>query len=248
MTYRYVGAELEIFAAAANWKSYVARNIGRFIGGRVLEVGAGIGTNTRFLHNPRVCEWICLEPDPELAGRIGKRLIRGELPRGCRVVNGTLAAFDGAGRFDTILYLDVLEHIAEDRQELVRAAELLWPRGRLVVLAPAHQFLFSPFDAAIGHYRRYDRRMLRALTPPGAILERSLMLDSAGLLISLANRFLLAEKVPSVRQIAAWDKVFIPISRVLDRATMHRFGKTVVAVWRREPEAVGFPLRRGVQP
>ena len=233
MNYRYVGAELEIFAAAANWKSYVARSIGRFVGGRVLEAGAGIGANTRFLHNPRVCEWICLEPDPDLAGRIGKRLIHGELPRGCRVVNGTITSFDGVGRFDTILYLDVLEHIAEDGLELARAARLLASNGRLVVLAPAHQFLFSPFDAAIGHYRRYNRAMLRALTPPGCVFERSMMLDSAGFFASAANRLLLAETMPSRRQIAVWDRFLAPISRILDRVTMHRFGKTVVAVWRR---------------
>jgi SAM-dependent methyltransferase len=233
MNYRYVGAELEIFAAAANWKDYVARSIGRFVGGRVLEVGAGIGANTRFLHNPRVCEWICLEPDPDLAIRIGKRLIHGELPRGCRVVNGTITSVDGVGRFDTILYLDVLEHIAEDGLELARAARLLAPNGRLVVLAPAHQFLFSPFDAAIGHYRRYNRATLRALTPPDCVLARSMMLDSAGFFASAANRLLLAEKMPSRRQIAVWDRFLVPISRVLDRATMRRFGKTVVAVWRR---------------
>ena len=243
MTYSYIGAELEVFAKAANWKRYVACNIGRFVGGRVLEVGAGIGANTRFLHNPRVCELVCLEPDRDLAGRIGKRLIRGELPRGCRVVNGTIAAFDGAERFDTILYLDVLEHIAEDRPELVRAAQLLWPKGRLVVLAPAHQLLFSALDRAIGHYRRYNGAMLRALTPPDCVLERCMMLDSAGFLVSLANRFLLSAPMPTERQIAVWDRLFVPISRVLDGVTARRFGKTVVAVWRRNSEA-GVPVPR----
>jgi SAM-dependent methyltransferase len=248
MNYLYKGAELDFFAAAVNWKTYVARSIGRFVGGRVLEVGAGIGANTRFLHNPRVCEWICLEPDPNFAGRIGKRLVRGQLPRGCRVVNATIAAFDDPGRFDTILYLDVLEHIAEDRLELARAARLLWPDGRLVVLAPAHRFLFSAFDHAIDHYRRYNRAMLRALTPPGCILERVLMLDSAGFFVSLANRFLLAKEIPSRRQIAIWDRFLVRISRVLDRVTMHRFGKTVVAIWRRDSDAAELPLPDELQP
>jgi SAM-dependent methyltransferase len=233
MSFHYIGVELEIFAAAANWKTYIAHSIVRFVSGRVLEVGAGIGINTVFLHNDRVCEWTCLEPDNDLAGRIEERLRHGELPQSCRVVNGTIASFDGAARFDTILYIDVLEHIADDRDELARAARLLSPEGRLVVLAPAHQFLFSPFDAAIGHYRRYNWTMLRALTPADCCVEMTMLLDSAGFFASLANRVLLSEPLPSKRQIAIWDRLLVPISRVLDRATAHRFGKTVVAVWRK---------------
>lgn len=233
MSYRYIGTELELFAAAANWKTYAAQNIVRFVSGRVLEVGAGIGANAVFLHNDRVYEWTCLEPDTDLAGRIEERLRHGELPQSCRVVNGTIASFDGAARFDTILYIDVLEHIADDRSELARAAQLLLPEGRLVVLAPAHQFLFSPFDTAIGHYRRYNQTMLRALTPPGCRVETTMMLDSAGLFASLANRVLLSAPLPTRRQIAIWDRLLVPVSLVLDRATAHRFGKTVVAVWRK---------------
>jgi SAM-dependent methyltransferase len=233
MSYHYIGAELEIFAAAVNWKTYVAHSIGRFVSGRVLEVGAGIGVNTSFLHNDRVCEWTCLEPDIDLAGRIEERLKNGDLPQSCRVINGRTASFDGAARFDTILYIDVLEHIADDRSELARAARLLLPEGWLVVLAPAHQFLFSPFDAAIGHYRRYNRTMLRALSPAGCCVEITMLLDSAGLFASLANRVLLSEPLPSKRQIAIWDRLLVPISRVLDRATAHCFGKTVIAVWRK---------------
>ncbi|MGA8757244.1 MAG: hypothetical protein WB611_13130 [Stellaceae bacterium] len=67
-----------------------------------------------------------------------------------------------------------------------------------------------------------------------------MMLDSAGFFASIANRFLLLTPLPSKRQIAAWDKLFVPVSRVLDRATAHRFGKTVVAVWRK---AVGSSTR-----
>lgn len=233
MSFHYIGAELEIFAAAANWKTYVAHSIGRFVSGRVLEVGAGIGVNAGFLHNDRVCEWTCLEPDTDLVGRIEERLKNGDLPQSCRVVKGRTASFDGAARFDTILYIDVLEHIADDRDEVARAARLLSPEGRLVVLAPAHQFLFSPFDATIGHYRRYNRTMLRALTPAGCCVEMTMLLDSAGFFASLANRVLLSEPLPSRRQIAIWDRLLVPISRVLDRATTHRFGKTVVAVWRK---------------
>jgi len=247
MSYRYVGVELDVFAGAVNWKTYAAQKIERFISGRVLEVGAGIGANVRFLLNRRVCEWTCLEPDPDLAGRIKVRLLRGDLPPRVCVVAGTMASLDRSLQFDTILYLDVLEHIAEDRAELAKAVQLLAPGGHIVVLGPAHQFLFSAFDIAVGHYRRYNRAMLLALTPPGCRLEMSMMLDTAGLFASLANRVLLSTSLPSKQQIALWDRVLVPISRVLDRATAYRFGKTVIVVWRWHSEASGLALRPRLQ-
>jgi SAM-dependent methyltransferase len=233
MNYHYVGSELELFAAATNWKAYLASVLRRFVVGRVLEVGAGIGSNIFYLHNDLVSEWTALEPDGDLAGRIEARLARGELPANCRLVNGTIAAVDSAALFDTILYIDVLEHISDDGAELVRACRHLATRGNLVVLSPAHQCLFTAFDAAIGHHRRYSRADMRALTPPGCRLSTSLMLDCAGLFASLANKLLLSAALPSKRQIAVWDKFLVPISHILDRVIGHSFGKTIVAVWSR---------------
>lgn len=232
MSVRYAGGELELFAGAVNWKRYVGSILKPFIGARVLEVGAGIGSNIPYLSCDAVREWTSLEPDPDQARRIDERAAAAKLP-GYRVIVGTLDKIDAAARFETILYIDVLEHIAEDRVELVRAAHHLADGGALVVLAPAHQFLFSPFDAAIGHYRRYSSASLAALAPPGCRRVHTVMVDSAGFFASLANRFLLASPLPTQRQIAFWDKVLVPISGRLDRLTCHRFGKSVVTVWRR---------------
>jgi len=233
MSYHYVGTELTLFAAATNWKAYVGQVLGRYIAGRVLEVGAGIGGNTGHLVNARVKEWTCLEPDPDQACLIRKRVQAGEIRPTCRVVTGTTENIPRDTQFDTILYLDVLEHIADDRAELARVRPHLAEQGNLVVLAPAHQYLFSPFDAAVGHHRRYDRASLGAQTPSGCRLEAFLMLDCAGFFASLANRMMLSAPLPSQRQIAVWDKLLVPISRLLDPLTGHKFGKTAVAVWRR---------------
>jgi hypothetical protein len=102
-----------------------------------------------------------------------------------------------------------------------------------VVLAPAHQFLFSPFDGAIGHWRRYNGAALANLTPRGCRIRARLALDSAGFLASLANRLLLKASMPSRGQIAFWDRVLVPISRIVDALTGRIFGKTVVMVWSR---------------
>jgi hypothetical protein len=126
-----------------------------------------------------------------------------------------------------------LEHIEDDRDELAAAASLLQPAGHLMVLSPAHQFLYSRFDAAIGHYRRYNRKSLRRCTPPNCYQEASFYLDSVGMILSLANRFVLRQSLPTVAQIKTWDNHIVPVSRVLDPLTGHALGKTVVSVWTR---------------
>lgn len=231
MTRSYIGSELELFAAATNWKAYFSSVLAPFIGARVLEIGAGIGSNIPFLHTPAVRQWTSVEPDPDLARRIAERITLGELPESCRVLVGTIESIDETSRFNTVFYIDVLEDIADDAAELNYAASRLAPDGNLVVLAPAHQFLFSEFDAAIGHHRRYNAVSLTAVTPPRCRLRTCFMLDSVGFFASLANRFMLAARMPSPRQIAFWDKVLVPVSRVLDNVTGHKFGKSIVAVW-----------------
>lgn len=231
--FNYVGSELELFAAVHNWKRYWSGEIRPFIGRDVLEAGAGIGSNTPFLDRSGEGRWVCLEPDRQLLDRLNDSL-RG-YPRGqpCECVCGTLAELDAAELFDTVVYIDVLEHIEDDRAELERAAARLKAGGHLVVLSPAHQWLFTPFDQAIGHYRRYNRAMLRAISPSGTRLERLRYLDSVGLATSMANRFFLRQSMPTKAQLGVWDSFIIPVSRVADKLLFYSLGKSIIAVWRK---------------
>jgi SAM-dependent methyltransferase len=232
MTAAYPGTELELFATAGNWKRYVAASLAPYVRGRVLDVGAGIGGNIRSLANARVTEWIALEPDPKLAAAVDGNLTNNPPAVNWSVVNGTIATIPGTAKFDTILYMDVLEHIADDRRELEQAARLLADGGCLVVLAPAHQFLFSPFDAAIGHYRRYNLRQLRALTPANFSTEVCRLMDCVGFFASLANRIMLRQSDPTKGQIAVWDRLMVRLSRILDPIAGYRIGKSALLVWR----------------
>lgn len=229
--FEYVGTELELFAKVRNWKSYWASRIRPYILGDVLEVGAGIGANTLYLNTDTDGRWVCLEPDPRLFSRLTKKRQEPDNGRRHDAVCGTLTSLSADERFNTILYIDVLEHIECDREELQLASAHLLSRGRLIVLSPAYQKLFTPFDAAIGHFRRYDRRMLRNLTPQGLLLERLFYLDSVGLALSAANLLFLRRTMPTEAQLAVWDKWVIPVSRVLDKYLGNSLGKSIIAIW-----------------
>lgn len=230
--FAYVGGELELFAAAGRWKRYCYQQLQPFLGPAVLEVGAGIGATTRALCRQSHARWVCLEPDAGLAAVIEDLVRGGSLPAFCEVRIASLASIP-AESFDSILYIDVLEHIRGDRAELAHAAQLLSPGGYLVVLSPAYQSLYSEFDAAIGHFRRYTTTSLARAAPADLMPVRLRYLDSAGALTSWANRVWLHQSTPTAAQIAFWDRWLVPISRRLDPLIRYRVGRSVLAIWRR---------------
>jgi len=227
----YIGDELALFEHATHWKAYYGGRLKPFLRGRVLEVGAGIGGTTRSLCDGSQTDWLCVEPDAALASRITEMTAQKELPAICRLHVGTLEDLPATeGDFDAILYIDVIEHIEDDAAELRRAYARLVPGGAILIIVPAHQWLFSPFDKAIGHFRRYSRPMLRRVLPAGCHIQQLVYLDSVGLLASTANKLFLKQSYPTLAQIKFWDNTIVPVSRLADRLTGFSLGKSVLAV------------------
>lgn len=230
--FEYIGAELKLFSIAQNWKNYISTLIDRYIKGDVLEVGAGIGRNTCLLCRPEHSSWLCLEPDPNLfqALKISIKLYGAD---NCYLQNGTIDILTNEQVFDSILYIDVLEHICEDKEEIIKAYRHLKTEGHLIILAPAHQWLFTPFDKAIGHYRRYNKSKIAALVPNSIEIVKLGYLDCIGLLASLGNKLILKQKQPTLFQIKVWDRLMVPISKRLDTVLGYNLGKSILLVGRK---------------
>lgn len=224
----YIGTELELFAKAKNWKKYIKDYLLKYIQGNVLEVGAGIGSNTNLLHNPQCLQWLCLEPDYKLFTALQIAISSHSIPN-CQVQNGTIDLLEEQ-LFDSILYLDVLEHIDDDKKEINQVIQRLNIGGYLIILCPAHQWLFSPFDIAVGHYRRYNKDSLKAVIPDNIQIVKLVYLDSIGLLVNLGNRLLLKQSKPSSNQILIWDKFMVSLSRLVDPLISYRAGKSVLLI------------------
>lgn len=228
MSLSYPGKELELFEKATNWKRYFSSQLNPYVKGDVIEVGAGIGGTTSYLVNKQVTSWTCLEPDLELFDRLKSTAKTWDFSFPVSLQNGTLDP--SHKQVDCILYIDVLEHIEKDQEELEKAFGCLKPEGYVVILVPAFNSLYSPFDASIGHFRRYDKRMIRAILPPNGKVLKLSYLDSMGFFSSVANKLILGQAYPKPTQISLWDKVFIPFSRILDPLIFFCFGKTLIAV------------------
>jgi SAM-dependent methyltransferase len=232
--YRYPGDELRLFGRTENWKRYWSGHVGPFVRGNVLEVGAGLGHNTRLLSTLEYSKWVCLEPDSRYCAELDRALVRG---RSIDVVSGTVGDLPPEIRFDTVLYLDVLEHIEDDRSEVELACRHLSAGGSLIVLAPAHRWLHSPFDESVGHFRRYSERTLRDVVPEEMTPVLVHYHDAAGIMASMGNRLVLRRRMPTEQQVRLWDRFLVPVSCHIDKVLGYRVGKSIVGVWKKAPAA-----------
>lgn len=230
-SFKYEGNELVLFQHAKHWKNYFSQQIKPYIKGIVLEVGAGIGATTLLLNDGSAEKWLLLEPDKKMSEGLKNKIETKEFPENCQLQTGTIDTV--ISTFDTIIYVDVLEHIENDGEEMKKAANLLNAGGHIIVLSPAFQLLYNPFDKAIGHYRRYNKKTLRNITPTGLQLVSSKYYDSIGYFAALMNKLFLRKKYPTQKQVLFWDNRMVPVSKVTDRLLFHSFGKSIIAVWKK---------------
>ncbi|HEY0658129.1 MAG TPA: hypothetical protein VGD05_06630, partial [Pyrinomonadaceae bacterium] len=92
----------------------------------------------------------------------------------------------------------------------------------------------TPFDKAIGHFRRYNKKSLSALIPAELKCEKLIYLDSIGAFASLGNKLALRRSMPTLQQILLWDRKLVPISTFFDSIIGFRAGKSVLGVWRKQ--------------
>ncbi len=153
---------LDAFSLAPKFNRWMAETILPFVGDRVLEIGAGTGNLTRLLA-PKRKFYAATDIDLEYIERLRNAFrYRSNIQvRRCDIERvDDLAQF--VGRIDTIVFLNVLEHVEDDLGSLQRLYAILPEGGRLIVLVPHDQSLFGTLDTALGHFRRYSRDELRS--------------------------------------------------------------------------------------
>jgi SAM-dependent methyltransferase len=203
-----------------------------YLRGRVLEVGAGLGTITRLLVDryPDL-SIVALEPAANVFADLESYAALTPRVAACRQ---TLAEYepDPGNGFDAVVYLNVLEHIADDAQELRLAAEALRPGGALLVFGPALEWLYSELDYRAGHYRRYGLRGLRALaTEAGFEVVSARYFDVLGVVPYLVVYRLLRHDDISGSTLWGYDRVVVPLSRLIQRVLRNPpLGKNVIVI------------------
>jgi 2-polyprenyl-3-methyl-5-hydroxy-6-metoxy-1,4-benzoquinol methylase len=175
----YPGKDLEAMSFAENYHQWILEEFQPFIGKSVAEVGAGCGNFTKMLLKTALENLVAYEPSLQIFPMLTAS-IEGESR--VEAINEFFGA-GSAGGFDSILYINVLEHIENDKAELAIMRDKLVPDGHVLIFVPALPALFSDFDKSIGHYRRYRKVQLAdTLRESGFSIEKIKYFDCAGIL------------------------------------------------------------------
>ena len=220
----YEGWELKFFDHAKNFRTYQLQLIKKYLKGNVAEVGPGNGTNLNYyIKYPKKVD--LFEPTKKLYLRLKANFKKDNK---ISVYNKKLIT---KKKYNVILYLDVLEHIEDDKQEIIKAYKSIKNNGYLVINVPAFSHLYSQFDKDVGHYRRYEKKDFKLILKGIKFKKISFTYyDSIGYLLSLLSSiFSLNYKKNFKKKIILWDKL-IPISKVFDFLTCNNFGKSLLIV------------------
>ncbi|MDX1503532.1 MAG: glycosyltransferase [Thermoanaerobaculia bacterium] len=227
----YGGRILHSLERARRFNRWMAQTLEPWVGHRVLEIGAGIGNLTGWLI-PRD-HYLATDINANYLGYL--RNFAGGKPYldVARVDLEDPASFAPlAGRFDTVICLNVLEHVADPVKALRNLGSALAPGGRLVLYVPRGQRLFSSLDEALGHRCRYERDMLRSeLAATGFEIEKMRDFNRASVFGWWWNGKVLRRRSFSRVQLKLLD-LLVPLFRRLDRL-LPWSGLGIVAVARK---------------
>ncbi len=224
---------LENFSRASAFNHWLYKKITRFASGQILEIGSGIGNISGFLLRDQPAVSLS-DLRPEYCQFLEKKFGGHPHLNGVYELDLSLPDFKDRypelmEKFDTVIALNVIEHISNDTLAIRNAKSLLRDKGNLVILVPAGKWLYNSLDRELGHYKRYSKAGLRAL------------LESAGLTVTDCRYFnaaailgwwfsgkILREQVISPSQLNLFNQL-VPIFRIADWFVTPFIGISVIS-------------------
>ena len=226
----YIIEDQRRMSRARNYFDWQARLILPELGRRVVEFGCGIGNFTARL---AACEAIvAVDADAACVDILKQRFPRID----CLVRDVGNQDVSDLARFrpDSCLFINVLEHIENDRAALCDAASILPPGGNVILLMPAFRSLFGPIDRNLGHFRRYSRRDIRELAGAAELqIEKIHFVNSIGFFGWWTNARIFRREAQSETQIAFYDRFIVPFLSHAEALAHPPFGQSILAVLRK---------------
>ena len=238
-TFTYPGRELEAMDAAENYHRWILNVFEPYLGKHVVEVGAGIGSFSELILSHHDCETLSIvEPSEDMYKTLRDRLAQHGSCARVDTYHGTFnqvaAQLNSVQRPDTAIYVNVLEHIADDRSELKTVHESLMQNGCVLLFVPALPWLHGSFDDLAGHYRRYKKRELeQKLLESGFEVVKSSYFDMAGIAPWWIKYRLLRSKHMEASAVRLYDRFVVPAVRRIEAVVPPVIGKSIVAVGRK---------------
>ncbi len=216
---------------AENYKQWVIDSFRAHLGRAVLEIGVGDGDFHRLIAGDAT--YVGLDNDPEILHAARRRNPHADYIQGDIADTSVVDAVRKHISPDTIVCLNVLEHLPDDRAAAHNLCEMLEPGGRLLLQVPAHERLYTSLDRLAGHRRRYRLSDLRDILPAEMTVLTLEYFNPLGAVGWWLNHFIRHQTLDSSNvsvQIVAFDRLVLPVSRWLNPLSRRFFGQSVVCV------------------
>lgn len=225
--------QLEAGRGADAYNRWVADQFLPFVGRRVLEVGCGIGNLSQFWADRETL--VGIDTEPECVLKCAERFR--DRPN-VQVTCDRVGAPDwvqrwSRHRFDTLIAVNVLEHIRDDLGTLRGWRDIVAAGGggHLGLFVPAFEFAFTAFDKRYGHYRRYTKETLRdKMLDAGLDIEVLRYFNMPGLLVWWLHFGVLGRMSTSSGQVGLYGKLIVPLLRQLEARFNPPFGNSIIAI------------------
>lgn len=224
---------LQLIAQADRFNEWMYEMISPFISGNVLEIGSGIGNMSEAIM--RTAASVHLSDVNEHYLAILHNRFAGEKKMAAITLLDLVdPGFDYRYTdlfdcFDTIVALNVIEHIDDDYHAIHNCIKMLKPGGNLVILVPAFPRLYNRFDKELGHCRRYSRQRLTGLLGQYLTVIKSSYFNFAGIFGWFVSGAILKNKIIPAAQLRLFNGL-VPLFRLVDKAVSGRAGLSAIVV------------------
>ena len=231
----YPGRELESMAFALNYHRWIRDIFRPYFGKRVVEVGAGSGSFSELILETGPEHLDTIEPSANMYPLLAAHLQHLDSGTIALAHQGTLAgsvdAIRRMGAPDSVVYVNVLEHVEDDRNELARIYSLLRPRGHALIFVPANPWLMGSMDREFGHFRRYTMKELRGkCEAAGFTIRLAAHFDFVGIAPWWLKYCLLKSTTMEPAAVRLHDRWVVPVSRFFETLIPPPIGKNIVLV------------------
>ena len=215
-------------AEARNYCRWIMRYFAPYLGQRVVEIGAGTGTFSELLLNSeRTVELVLFEAARNLFPFLCRRFADRKVCLHC----GAFEPLALGGPADSIVLVNVLEHILDDAALLLEIHESLCPGGSVLLFVPALAWNHGSLDKAFGHYRRYSKRGLRQkLEGAGFHVEQLRYINMAGIASWFFAGKVLRQTTLQPAQVRWYDRWVVPWTFKLEQTWEPPLGQSLLAV------------------
>jgi len=228
----YAGKDLEAMSFAVNYHRWILSIFAPYLGSRVVEVGAGTGSFSELLLERRLESLSLVEPSTAMYQQLCRRLGESQNVKTYNDIFENVAERIRSGeRPDSIIYVNVLEHIADDVHELNVINKTLDTGGRIFIFVPALRWLHGSYDRAINHFRRYTRTELeKKCVASGFKVIESRYFDLLGVLPWWVKYKVLQSNNMEPGAVRFYDQRVVPIARTLESSVTPPIGKNVLLI------------------